>query len=151
MSELVVTPPLEPTENRMKAPVRMRLQQTKNLDITRITDLLRQIGRIEDVFWLEERIFLLLTQETEIHRSLVVFERSVDETGMPLSLSLALATLVALAIQAVIHVVTLYWAWIGSGWSLWRRIHYTAFGIVFAFAMLGLGQLGGIGASVYGS
>lgn len=75
----------------------------------------------------------------------------LDETGMPLSLSLALATLVALAIQAVIHVVTLYWAWIGSGWSLWRRIHYTAFGIVFAFAMLGLGQLGVIGASVYGS
>ncbi|NQX93387.1 MAG: beta-lactamase family protein [Erythrobacter sp.] len=75
----------------------------------------------------------------------------IDKSGFPLTLTLALATLVALAVQAALHAFGLYWVWRGSGWGWWRRTHYTLFAIVFAFAMIGMAQLGAIGASITGA
>jgi len=73
----------------------------------------------------------------------------VDKNGFPAFwFTLFLATLVALAVQAVLHVSGLYWVWRGSGWGWWRRVHYTLFGIVFAFALIGFAQFGAIGATL---
>lgn len=74
---------------------------------------------------------------------------TIDESGFPpIWFTLMLAALVALAIQAVAHIVGLFWVWRRSGWGWWRRVHYTLFGIAFAFAMIGFAQLGVIGASL---
>ncbi len=73
---------------------------------------------------------------------------TIDTSGFPkFSFGLLLAALIALAIQAAVHVGGLIWVWRGSGWGWWRRLHYTAFGIVFAFAMVRFGQLGLIGTT----
>lgn len=76
---------------------------------------------------------------------------TVDETGFPsFALNLMLAVMVALAIQAVVHLGGLYWAWRGSGWGWWRRVHYTLFGLAFVTAIFGFARIGVIGSSFYG-
>lgn len=74
----------------------------------------------------------------------------VDESGFPpIWLRLMLGALVALAIQAVLHIGGLYWVWRSSGWGWWRRVHYTLFAAAFGFAVVGFARLGVIGATIY--
>lgn len=76
---------------------------------------------------------------------------TVDENPFPpLSMQLLFAAVVALVVQAVIHVIAIVPAWTKSGWAIWRRIHFTLFGIAFAFAAWLLWRTGAVGASFYG-
>ena len=63
MAELVVAPLLEPPEDRMETQLRMTFGLAKDRDIARVADLFRKIGRVEDEFWPEVRIFLRAGQE----------------------------------------------------------------------------------------
>ncbi len=82
MAELVIAPPLEPSENRMELALGMALHLPEDRDVTRIADLLRQIGRIEDEFRPEVGVFLHLGQEPEIDADAVVLQDLVDEAGV---------------------------------------------------------------------
>ena len=76
---------------------------------------------------------------------------TVDENPFPpLSMRLLFVVVVALVVQAVIHVITIIPAWTKSGWTIWRRVHFTLFGAAFAFAGWLLWRTGAVGASFYG-
>lgn len=76
---------------------------------------------------------------------------TLDQTGFPpLSLRLALILLIVLAVQAAIHLVSAILVWKGSGWSLWRRIHFSVFGLALAFTMVSLWRWNVIGTGLYG-
>ena len=83
MAELVIAPLLEPFEDRVKAPLGMALELPVDRDVAGVADLLREIGRIEDELRPEESVFLGLGQEAEIDADAEVFQRVVDEAGVP--------------------------------------------------------------------
>ena len=75
----------------------------------------------------------------------------LDKAGFPpFGLRVAQVLLVALALQALLHLVGAAMAWKGSGWSWWRRIHFTLFGVMTALAMLSLWRWDVVGTSLYG-
>ena len=104
------------------------------------------IACVSAVLWVAFTALLIPTLSTFSNIDL----GTLDKTGFPITLTLTLATLAALALQAIIHVLGLYWVWVGSGWGLWRRVHYTLFGLVFAYAMIRIAQFGAIGVPLYG-
>ena len=76
---------------------------------------------------------------------------TIDRTGFPpLSFRIALVLLVVLVVQAVIHLASAVLSWMSSGWSLWRRIHFSVFGLVLAFTMVSLWRWNVIGTGLYG-
>ena len=82
VAKFVLTPVFEPLENRVKLMFRMFLQVTENRDIPCVSDLLGQIGRVEDEFGLKIRVLLGLGQKREIHRHVEIFQGMIDKPRM---------------------------------------------------------------------
>ncbi|MBV7256419.1 beta-lactamase family protein [Pacificimonas sp. WHA3] len=108
---------------------------------------LKWIAAMSALLWLAFGICLALV-------ALAVAEldiSKVDETGFPpLSLKAAFFMTVVLAIQTGIHVIGIVPAWTKSGWTAWRRIHFTVFGLVAAFAIGLMIRWNILGGSFYG-
>ena len=83
MAELVVAPFLEPFEDRMEPAVGVPLELAIDGDVAGVADLLREIGRVEDEFRPEERVFLDLGEEAEVDADPEILQRVVDEAGVP--------------------------------------------------------------------
>ena len=66
MPEFVVTPCLEPVEDRLEAQLRIPLDLAKDRDVARVADLLGEVGRIENELGSEVLVLLGLAQETDI-------------------------------------------------------------------------------------
>ena len=74
MAELVVTPPLEPSENRMKSLLGMAFELPINADVAGVADFLGQVGGVENVFRLEVGVCLGTLQITQINPQTKVLE-----------------------------------------------------------------------------
>ena len=96
----------------------------------------------------------VLVPETVLAVGLLLFLRwlSVPRSFALLLLGNTMIALpfVVLVVQAVIHIVAIVPAWTKSGWTIWRRVHFTLFGLAFAFAAWLLWRTGAVGASFYG-
>ena len=60
MPKLIVAPLFEPLEDRVETFVGIPLQLPKYCNVAGITNLFRQVYRVEDELWLEIRILLNL-------------------------------------------------------------------------------------------
>ena len=105
------------------------------------------IGLVSAIAWLA---FVLCCVAAAVTLSSFDLARVDQQTMPPLAFRLITVLLVVLAIQAVVHAIGSYLAWSGSGWTLWRRIHYTIFGLIFVVTMLAFARMDVIGESFYG-
>ncbi len=82
MSELIVTPVLEPLEDRVPAPFRVLFELPEDRDVSGVADLRAQVGGVVDELRLEVGVLLGLGQERQVDPDLEVLEGVVDEAGM---------------------------------------------------------------------
>lgn len=51
-------------------------------DVAPVSDLLGEVGRVEDVLWLEERVLPVLSEEAQVQRQPEVGHGLVQESGV---------------------------------------------------------------------
>ena len=66
----------------MEAPLWMLLEGPVDSDVTSVTNLLGQIGRVENELWFEEGIRLCPTQRGQVQPNVEILERAIDKARM---------------------------------------------------------------------
>ena len=82
MTELVIAPALKPTKDRVKTFIGVTLKLAKDGDVAGVANFLGQVGRVKNIFGLEEGVSLGAFELTQIDAQIKVFQRLVDETRM---------------------------------------------------------------------
>ena len=80
MTVFILAPVLKVLEDGVQLVVGVRLQVAVDGDVAPVTDLLRQVRRVEDELGLEERVLAVLREETQIEREVEVGHGLVQET-----------------------------------------------------------------------
>ena len=82
VTELVIAPALKPTKDRVKTFIGVTLKLAKDGDVAGVANFLGQVGRVKNIFGLEEGVSLGAFELPQIDAQIKVFERLVDETSM---------------------------------------------------------------------
>ena len=80
--ELVVAPLFEPAEDRVELPLRVALELAIDGDVSCVSDLLGQIGGVEDELRPKVGVFLGPGQEAKVHPDAEFLQGLVDEAGV---------------------------------------------------------------------
>ena len=82
MAELVVAPQLEPAKDGVKAFFGVLFELAEDGDVAGVADFFGQVGRVVNVFGLEEGVLLGPLQVPQVDAQIEVAQRQVDEARM---------------------------------------------------------------------
>lgn len=82
MAVLILAPVLKVLENGVALVLGVLLEMSVNRDVSPVSNLLRQVGGVEDELRLEERVFPGLSQEPQVQRQVKIRKTLVQKPAI---------------------------------------------------------------------
>jgi CubicO group peptidase (beta-lactamase class C family) len=125
----------------------MYYRHKRSLSITDMGNKLAWFNIASVAVWLMLIVSLLLVSMDMQNFDIA----TIDEKPFPpFFVSLVFFLTIVITIQAILHLTAMVPAWTQSGWTLWRKIHFSIYGIFAAFALYLMLHWNLVGGSIYG-